>query len=356
MRARDILLALLIIAAGLAITAHHQGVFRDFAQAGRDVADTVAAVCGQFDGGEWRELERFSRQVPGAGATSLVIEDPNGQVTVIGQAQDDVKVEAVHYGMGTTDKAQRSRLETSRADGEVMIKVIGPQGRVFRRGSRFDLRVTAPADLDLTVTVASGPVHVRDMTKDVQVTGASGGISITGAARVKVVSASGDVELRAIRGPVEARVVSGSLTMEDVSGDVTASAISGDVRLRDLRAAVTASSVSGSLNLERFAGPQAALRSTSGDLDVTFAAPLTGRLAARTISGDVSVAVPKGSDCAVELQSVSGDIGIQLPLRETVHERGHVSGLLGAGRGRLELRSVSGSVEVKAAPEGAQVD
>ena len=354
MRARNVVLALLIIAVGLTITAHHRGVFSDRSQAVKEVAQTVESFSGYWPGGaDLQEVERFTHRLPLEGQTSLVIENPNGEVSVTGQAQDYVQVEVVRYGRegeaGRARDREQARFQAYRVSDAVKVRVVGRP--CFWSATRFDLRITAPHELDVNIRVASGPVRVQGMDKTVAVTGASGGIRIVGAAQATATSASGDISLGAIHGPVQARAASGSLTMKDISGQVSASAISGDIRARDLRGPLSASTISGTLTLENFAGPRAALKNTSGSLRVSLAQPLTGHLSARTVSGSIRATIPPDSDCTVDLESVSGDIGAHLPLRQEVHQRGHVSGLVGAGRGRLELRSVSGSLTVSTAGE-----
>lgn len=353
MRARNILLALLIIVAGLTITASRRGVFGGWSRSARGLVETVESLAAGLEDGDWREVERFSRELDITGASSLAIENPNGEVAVTAQEQGLARVAVVRYGRGDNAEqaaadARCARLDISRLGDVVTVRVSGP--RHFAARARLDLDVVAPAQLAVNIKTASGPVEVRSMTKAVSVTAASGDVGVTGAGRVWLLTASGDAELRDIGGDVECRVVSGDLSLENIAGGVQVSGVSGDIEAHDLRGPVSVSTVSGSLTLDGYAGPDATLGSTSGDVQVSLSSPLTGNLAARTVSGDISVTLPSGSDSAVDLGSTSGDINPDLPLREASRRRGHVTGLLGAGRGRLELRSVSGSLTVRLAP------
>ncbi|UCH35061.1 MAG: DUF4097 family beta strand repeat protein [Armatimonadota bacterium] len=403
MRARYVFLALLIIIVGMAITASRKGVFADWSQSIADLADTIVNLGDSWpDGNRWQEVERFTREVPTQGATSLAIVNPNGKVTVEGvtrqgretlsgdaaarvEGQDDdeaspsVVIEVIRYGRGDTtaeavDNARDARLETSENEEALNVEVTGPEH--FARRARLDLRIAAPPALVVGIAVASGDVRVHGMAGSVGVaaasgdidisgggrvraTGASGDVSIVSANRAEVNTASGDVELRDIRGPVQCRIISGDLTLANVSGDVRISTVSGDIRARQVRGAFSATTISGSSELSDYAGSDISLKTTSGDLETAFSQPLSGNFTARSISGDIAVAIPTGSDCTVELASTSGDIRLQVPMRTVSQSRRRVTGVIGDGRGRLELSSVSGSLkvtEVESAPPATAIE
>jgi len=382
MRPRNVLLALIIIIVGLSITAVRRGVF---AERGRQVHDLIASIesaVPELNLGDWNEVERFSRRLPVGTATSLAIQDLNGQVSVTGRQQEFVEIEAIRYGRGAdadrevllhegrqvpprqdlpvpmppVDERLRAaagdarlalplRLETSRAGDVLSARIVGSQ-RWWNR-ARIDLRITAPAGLDLSVKTASGSVQVQSMAKRADIVTASGDIGVAGAGEAKIASASGDVELRRISGSVEGRVISGGLTMDDIGDDVNVTAVSGDIKATDLRGRVSASTVSGSLVVNGYAGSDATVGSTSGDIEAAFTSPFAGHCSARTVSGDIEVGIPRDSDCAIELTSTSGDLDVNLPLRDESRSRGRLSGTLGAGRGRLDLHSISGDLTVR---------
>jgi hypothetical protein len=354
MKARYVLLALLIIAVGSAITASHRGVFARWGRTAfswsGDLEDVVALISRSWPvAADLREVERFSRALPAHGASSVSIENPNGRVTLTGQEQDQVQIRAIRYGRGETTKAARHRarkvhLETSRSGETLIINVAGPHDAW--RQSRIDLEITTPPNLDVNIGTASGPVEVQGMKRSVDVQAISGGVAIAGGSAAKVSTASGTISIRDVRGPVKARSISGSVTLEDLSGEMTLSAVSGSIHATGLRGALSATTISGSLVLDDFAGSPINLKTTSGDLNVAFSEPIAGDFFARSISGSMHASLPPESDCTVHLSSISGGIHEDLPLRNLLSERHHVRGVLGQGRGRLELQSISGSISV----------
>jgi len=373
MRARDVILALLIIAVGLAITAHRRGAGRDWTRQVRNISDIVEAAAGSMVGGDWRAVEQFSRQAPADAAQSVFIENPNGQVSVVGRAQDFVQVDVVRFGKGA-DEGEAARnaksvgLDLSRVGDRITVRAVGQ--RQFWAVARLNLSISVPRGVNVEVKSASGDVDVRDIEGGAEVTTASGDVVVGHANRAKASTASGDisiaetrsaeantasgdVKLQGIRGPAKCRAVSGDVTLEHVEGEVQISAVSSDVSARSIDESFSATTVSGSIELQEYYGAETSIKSTSGDVEASLSTPLTGTFAARTISGDITVAIPGNSDCTVDLSSTSGDIETELELRNASRSRRQLSGDLGAGRGRLELHSVSGSLTVDEGPAQA---
>jgi DUF4097 and DUF4098 domain-containing protein YvlB len=354
MRARNVILALLIIIVGLGITATRQGAFAHWSQTIRDLVETVDSLAAEYDdGGSWREVDRISRRVPIARATSLTIENPNGAVSVVGQQQDFVQVEAVRYGRGADAERAKANAQSLTLDimpGDDVLAVRATPSQYRHRAARMDLRLTAPADLHVTVHSASGALNVRAMARTVNARTMSGDITIADAAEARANSASGEVRLRQIAGSVEGNVVSGDLYLDDVVGQVKAHAISGDIEATNVRDALSASTVSGSMKVRNYTGANATVSTTSGDVEAELTKPFAGHLVGRSVSGDISIALPRDSGCAVELASVSGDLRASLPLCDKVQARGRLSGILGSGQGRVELHSMSGNLSLRESP------
>jgi DUF4097 and DUF4098 domain-containing protein YvlB len=373
MRGRNVILALLIIIVGLAITASKRGTFGRGAHTIRDMVDMVDAAAGSLIDGNWREVERFSRQEPAEGVKSIVVENRNGDVTIAGDTQDYVQVDAIRFGRGTdeeetTRNAQSAKLEVTRNGDAINVTVSGQQR--FWMVARLNLTVSVPRGTRVDVKSASGDVEVRDITGSADVTTASGDVTIdrAGAATgntasgdikmtevrgAEVNTASGDVKLQGIRGAVRGRLISGDAILEHVDGEVRLSAISGDISARAVDGSFSATTVSGSINLRDYTGADTNLKSTSGDVQVSLSTRLTGTFEAATVSGEITIAIPRDSDCEVDLASTSGDIETDLQMRNVSQSRRHLSGVVGAGRGRLKLRSVSGSLDVNETPAQA---
>jgi len=371
MRARNVLLAFIIIMVGMTITASHHGVFAGWERTLRDVAKEIEEVVGtvseSWPPGGWQAIGGGATAFPGKQFSSLIIENANGSVTVTGRDQDNVQMNEIRYGRGETqDEARRNGHRVSvetQSSGEALI--ISVRGRHdWWRGRRVDMQITTPPNLDVNVHTTSGPVQVRGMKGAVRVENVSGDSSVKGGSEAKVTS------------------ISGAVRLENVSGEMRLSTVSGSIRAGHLRGPLSARTISGSIYLDDYAGSPVDLKATSGDVNAAFSEPMKGQFFASTISGSIWAAIRSGSDCIVDLSSRSGHITCQVPSfreygnggqqgpefgpdlerpfgegrifipRERIRHfrQRHVQGIIGSGKGRLELHSVSGSVMVTTAP------
>ncbi|MEV7519721.1 DUF4097 family beta strand repeat-containing protein [Streptomyces sp. NPDC091371] len=129
----------------------------------------------------------------------------------------------------------------------------------------------------------------------VKLESSSGRITVTGVAAAEVAADSGQVTADRIAGPLKIRTSSGTITATGLTGpDADVRSDSGDTRLDFAKApsSVRAETSSGSVTLKVPPAPyQLAVSTTSGSRDVTLptdpAAP--SRLSAKTTSGDVRI-------------------------------------------------------------------
>ncbi len=165
----------------------------------------------------------------------------------------------------------------------------------------------------LTVDAGSGPVHVRDAQgADVNLDTGSGGVELRGvrADRLRVDVGSGSVQ----GGDVDAR---------DVNFDTG----SGGIRLANVRArALKLDAGSGSVDLE-----------LTGSID---------NAKIETGSGGITLRVPLTLGATLDVDAGSGGIHSDVPLQVSRSERGHLTGRLGDGRGRIVIEAGSGGVRL----------
>ena len=117
-------------------------------------------------------------------------------------------------------------------------------------------------------------------------------------------AASAGLDARGRLGTVYAKSASGDLALEVVEGSLGASSASGDVTVAEVLGAAKVKTASGDVEVKRVGGDfNAGL--VSGDLTVGEA---LGAVVVSTVSGDVRVGEAGGG--SIELKSVSGDIEI----------------------------------------------
>ena len=283
------------------------------------------------------EVARETRTIQPAGDRRLTIDNPTGRVEVL-PGGADITVEFTIYARGkdSADAARRAEaiqvgISPDTPAGH-SIRAHAPERKQWPSGVSVDFKVTVPPQTALTVHVASA---------DARVTGIAGGVVVQ--------SASGDVSVTDGPGPVTVSAASGDIRVTGARARTNADASSGDIYLSDIAGKVTAHTSSGDISLSQAATQEFDASSTSGDLSLTLTAPFSGVGEARTMSGDLVVALPPGSDCRVTATTVSGTISSSLDLSQRLHERRTTSGLVGAGRGSLDMSTTSGDIALRPA-------
>lgn len=159
---------------------------------------------------------------------------------------------------------------------------------------------------------------------------------------------SGDLDVQGTRGPARVESVSGDVNIADVQGPMRIKSVSGDVQCSDYVGMLEGSSVSGDVDVHgRVRGVE--LLTVSGDISIDMepaASPRENRL--KTISGDVEVGLI-GSSCTCDFHTASGDLECDAPARIIREGRKDRTVVLGDGRGRLHVKTVSGDLTIKEA-------
>jgi len=123
-------------------------------------------------------------------------------------------------------------------------------------------------------------------------------------ADLELTSAAADLDARGRLGAVRARSASGDLSLQVVEGTLDASTASGDVTVDEVLGAAKVKTASGDVEVKRACG-EVSVGLVSGDLTVGEALAAVG---VNTVSGDVRIDAAGGGD--VDLKSVSGDVEI----------------------------------------------
>jgi DUF4097 and DUF4098 domain-containing protein YvlB len=174
-----------------------------------------------------------------------------------------------------------------------------------------------------------------------EVQGVSGSADFRGVGRfgsLEVRSASGDVWFDDVGGRANVKSASGDLRLGSIEGPVVVNTTSGNAEIHKARDVVNAALVSGDLKVLE-AGGDVKGRSVSGDLRIESFD--RGRAELSSVSGDVQVGVLPDRRVWMDLLSRSGDTSCDLDV--------------GSGEGsgapdvRIEAKSVSGDIRVRRA-------
>ena len=264
-----------------------------------------------------------------AAGKRLRIENPCGDVKIVGRAESGTVLADARVRGGTPEEAKARAAEYTVIIEESDALVVIRQPDVS--GLTVDLVVRLPEAASVEVRTEMGNVEVLDLPAGVRATTRAGSVRVRGAVGAVEVSAdSGDVAIEDVESPsVALETKSGDLSMARVRGNVNARTASGDIELRES------------------SGKVVALESVSGDVRVDLTEAVAGSLNVRTVSGDVSIDVPDGSDCRVSLSSLRGDVASSIPLEDEAVAEGRRTGRLGSGGGTLDVSAVTGDVRLR---------
>lgn len=158
---------------------------------------------------------------------------------------------------------------------------------------------------------------------------------------------------------VEAATGDGRVSVRDITGDLSVRTGDGSIRLAHVNGGVDAASGDGSVDIDGVI-TTLKLRSGDGRMRVRTTAPsATGDWEVATGDGAVVVEVPEGF--AAELDALTGDgrvrvDGLQFSGQLDREDRTRARGTLGAGGGRISIRSGDGGITVRRTESGETGD
>jgi hypothetical protein len=165
---------------------------------------------------------------------------------------------------------------------------------------------------------------------------------------VNAQTVSGDLDLQGTRGPARVESVSGDVNIADVQGPMRIKSVSGDVQCTDYVGSVEGSSVSGDVDI-RGRVHAGELHTVSGDISIDLEPEAGGREShLKTISGDVEVGLLTSS-CICDYRTASGDLDCEAPARIIREGRKDRTVVIGEGRSRLSVKTVSGDLTLRPA-------
>lgn len=299
----------------------------------------------------------------------------SGQVTIEvsrgGRDAGDIRVES-----GTVDGRQSLRViypsdrvvysgsGRSRWSGTTQLNVRsdgtwggeGPRGsrvRIASRGSGMDahadLRIGVPAGQRVDLHLAVGRISAENVDGRVRLQTQSGRVEanrMAGALAIR--TGSGAVRVDGARGPLAVSTGSGSVRVADARGD--------SVSIRTGSGGVTAESVtaprvrlrtgSGRVRLERAVASAVHLNTGSGSIRAELLEPVDS-LRIRTGSGSVTLDLARDLDATLAIGTGSGSINVDFPIQVTHQARRALRGVVGEGRGSVDINTGSGSVRLR---------
>ena len=318
--------------------------------------------------GEKHEMTSVSDTPFSAGST-LTIDNPHGNVTVVGKSGDNqihITVNKQIYSSSDSDADAKGaqfnpQIDTSGSTVHISMPALN--------GAMADLDITVPETADTTVTANHGDVAISGIHAPVNITANHGDVeinSIIGAVTTHINNHDTTFAAHNITGNISVQGHADDMTVTDVTGQTTLEGeFYGDTHFERLRGPVSFHTSRTQLNLVRLDGElnisphsdltgdqivgPAVLKTRSrnvtfdritgdvdvtnsdGSVDLTGAQPL-GNVSVENKNGEVNITVPEHANFSVEAETKGGEISNDLNLKSTESDnRAFVAGTVGHG-------------------------
>ncbi len=317
MRAREIVLALLIILAGVSLT---------FVKSGRLSIDGEE-IFG-WSGQEFRFEE--SRDIPGPVPAWLEVANSHGAVTVEAAATDQVRIVFTKRVWRKDEAAAKSVAGTIKLiANQTGDRLVLSTNREEIKTKRFetDIRVTVPAATMVLVKSSYGPIKA------------------TGVARADLINSHGRVSAAAIAGPLVVRTSYEPVDVDGIAGDCRIEAPHGEVNVRAVEGELVIENSYERIRVEKAAKTVTIVGSHSDILakELGGRAEIGSSYEAIRVAGAKDVKV-RGLQCDIELIEIAG-------AAEVVNDHGFVRAKGVTGGLKIDGRDVGVSATEIAGPE-----
>ena len=211
----------------------------------------------------------------------------------------------------------------------------------------IDYQIEVPKDTEVDAGVASGGITVDQVRGPAKVSSASGYVHVYRVERdAQVSAASGSIEVSGIGGYLNISSASGDVSISDVKGDIKANAASGSIRVKHPGDRVDVSSASGTVQITD-ASNDVKAHVISGSIRVSGNPSGNRFWDLKTVSGSVDIEVPSAASFLLSAESTSGDIRTSIPVIIEEQNKHSLRAHVGSSTGRLEVRTVSGGINVR---------
>ena len=260
--------------------------------------------CIVINSGGCSGKETYTRTVelsePMAGGSSLKVQTTNGSIIVQGQETPGCSIVAKVTGRAVTKEraqelAEQTEVRLEPHDGGLQTVIVPPE-KSKKESICVGFEATVSHDVSLNAMTTNGKIRAVSLTGDMTAHTTNGNVEFS--------------QIRANR--IEAHTVNGSIMCDDVTGSLNAG------------------TTNGSVHVSYGSGANAAVNA-----------------GINTVNGSISVALPKGCSAQIDAGTVNGKINSDVPVTVSGNiSKNSLNGTIGAGEGKLSLRTVNGSIDI----------
>jgi DUF4097 and DUF4098 domain-containing protein YvlB len=317
-------------------------------------------------------------------ATTLVVSNPHGDVTITGSSSDDqvhvnVHTQTYAWKQSDIDRKTKELQPTFSNDGGILKLNVNSVD-----GGEVDLTITVPHAAPITVQADHGDVNVSEMASPVIISANHGDVDVSGIDSSVTLHMNDDdasVTLHSIHGPVSVEGHSGDIDISDVTGALTLQGdffgstdlerITGPIHFNTTRTQFSAARLddefnvdNDSLNANELLGPvvlktqnknitldriqgSVDVSNRNGSVELTNAAPLDS-ISVENQHGSVDLGVPGGAGFTLNAQTRNGDMendfGLESKDADGVHT---LQGRVAGGGPTVTITTTDGDVTVR---------
>jgi DUF4097 and DUF4098 domain-containing protein YvlB len=317
-------------------------------------------------------------------ATTLVISNPHGDVTITGSSSDD----QVHVNVHTQTYAWKQS-DIDRKTKELQ-PIFSNEGGVLKLnvnpvdGGEVDLTLTVPHAAPVTIQADHGDVNVSEMASPVTISANHGDVDVSaidGSVTLHMNDDDASVTLHSLHGPVSVEGHSGDIDISDVTGALTLQGdffgstdlerIAGPIHFNTTRTQFSAARLddefnvdNDSLNANELLGPvilktqdknitldriqgSVDVSNRNGSVELTNAAPLNS-ISVENQHGSVDLGVPGGAGFTLNAQTRNGDMENDFGLEPKDDDNVHtLQGRIAGGGPTVTIATTDGDVTVR---------
>lgn len=279
-------------------------------------------------------------------ATVLDIRAISGSIEIIGSDDDRVVVDLVKRlhapslveAQAVADDIQFtvSRIEDTLRIAALHTHEVGMENSVIEKvlgldeddPPATDFRISVPADLPVIIRTRMGPISVKDLQANLEITTVQSPITLT--------NMDGDIAINNASGEIAGEYLFGDLEIKQGDGDIGLAWVEGDIHIRASSGRIAIKQARGTIQLA----------TRSGDVTVQTELDSPKDYVLETVTGTIKLAVPQWAVGKLDIQTESGNIRSDIPLAVESASRDRLVGRMGTGGPMVKLTSSSGDVRI----------
>jgi hypothetical protein len=319
---------------------------------------------------------------------SLLIRNPQGDVTVTGSSDDDQVHVSVHKEVhahsdeAASAKEEKMQPKLTTSGKSLTLDVLSMEG------GKADLTLQVPRNLAVTVNSVSGDIEIDQLHGDVSVSSGKGDVTlsaITGAVSAHINSTHSSFSAHSVTGPVNMDGNVGDVNVTDITGHVSLSGdffgdthaehINGPLDFHSSRTGFGVARLDGSLDLDsdtlnadqmlgpvqlytkygkditldRVQGDTSVANNGKGSVSITTTTPSAG-VKIVNHNGNVDLGLPDHTGFTLDATTNGGDIENDFNLNnEKVNGKSFINGAVNGGGPRISITTNNGDVTVRKA-------